>query len=253
MVYFTLTQAPRNLKEGIDWLIAVKGDDGMKNLKSLGTAVYDFLADKPVGFTEVPALEEVKRISKEFLEQPELMHQRFVQGLVTRFNKRIGKQFIKYFRFAIPINESDYANVVVTRHLLPEKIAENLSNVVTATDLFLDDIKNPDKYKSAYSSEATWDASCSTKPEDCAAILVGISPMLFSGLLSLQRAGTAANRKWSKARKGKRLRELLGALGYKEEVCRNSISGSDVVSALRDVKERTLEILYDLCGFWAFY
>ncbi|GBE61814.1 hypothetical protein, conserved [Babesia ovata] len=46
-VYTSLAEPPRNVRQCMDWLIALKGKDPEKNLKALGEAVYDFLADKP--------------------------------------------------------------------------------------------------------------------------------------------------------------------------------------------------------------
>ncbi|GBE61042.1 hypothetical protein, conserved [Babesia ovata] len=253
MVYFSLTDAPRNLKESIDWLMALRGADAETNLKALGSAVYDLLADKPVGFTEVPALENVKRISKEFLEQEELKNEPFVKGLLWRFNNRMKKNYYKYFRFVFHIDKSDYENVVRTRGTVPEKIAENLGKVVHGTETFLDDIKNPDKYRSAYSSEATWDNSCSAKPEACAVVFVGIAPMLCAGLRSLRKTSNNASATWSNRYAKKHFGEVMKAVGYKEPECRAKLSGSDVRKALSNVDIRVLEIIYDLAGFWAFY
>ncbi|CDR93795.1 hypothetical protein BBBOND_0101240 [Babesia bigemina] len=253
MVYLTLTQAPRNVKECVDWLLAVKGNDPERNLKALGTAVYDFLADKPVGKMEVAALEEVKRISKEFLEQEGLRKLPFIKTLLKKFNGPVNKKVYQRFAVFYDVEDSDYENVVRNTPLLPEKITLNIAKVVYATELFLDDVKDPHKYTSAYGSEATWEASCAEDPQACAMVFVGIAPMLYAGLLSLRSAGIAAPWRWLISSWAKSPEDVMKAVGYNEPQCRNSISGSDLLEALRRVNADVLHIIYDLAGFWAFY
>ncbi|CDR95427.1 hypothetical protein BBBOND_0205850 [Babesia bigemina] len=44
MVYTSLTEVPHNLKEGIDWLVALKGTYGENNLKTIVGAIQKFLS-----------------------------------------------------------------------------------------------------------------------------------------------------------------------------------------------------------------
>ncbi|GBE61090.1 hypothetical protein, conserved [Babesia ovata] len=253
MVYHSLTEAPHNLKEGIDWLVALKGTNAEGNLKALGTAVHKFLVNKPVGFTEVPALENIKLVTKKFLEQTELDDQWFVKELLKRYNKPINTKpgiMAKYFRAA---DECDYKNVVTAKRISAKTIAGKLGMVVGFCERFLDHIKVPNQYQSAYSSEATWDASCTKDPEACAIVFVGIAPMLYGGLGSLQSATIADSLKHLPFAPKKSFGNVLKALGYVEPGCRDSLSGSDVGSALRGLCLRTLVTLCDLAGFWAFY
>ncbi|GBE59234.1 hypothetical protein, conserved [Babesia ovata] len=129
MVYNSL-EAPHNLKEGVDWLMALKGDDSEKNLAALGAAVHKFLADKPVGKMEVPALESVKLITKEFLEQPELKNMWPASELLGRFNKPMNKNFVGSAKCFYNVDESDYTNVVKARRLTSKTIAEKLGKIV---------------------------------------------------------------------------------------------------------------------------
>ncbi|CDR96211.1 hypothetical protein BBBOND_0301160 [Babesia bigemina] len=132
---------------------------------------------------EVSALEEVKLITKEFLEKPELRNRRAVRAILRRFNKPMRKVGFCHRLFG-RIVDSDYENVIETKGLTAENIAENIGEIVDGCKTFLHHIKNPDYYESAYNSEATSDASCSEKPEDFAAVFVGIAPMLYAGLIA---------------------------------------------------------------------
>ncbi|GBE60372.1 hypothetical protein, conserved [Babesia ovata] len=180
--------------------MALRGKDAGKNLAAMGDALHKFLADKPVGKMELPALENVKRISKEFLEQKEFRRYPFVQKMLGMFNGTMNKKCYKYL-----------------------------------------------------SSKATWEASCSKKPEACAAVLAGIAPMLFGGLRTLRRASTEALASWVNINAKERLRDVLKAVGYEEPGCRAGMSGSDIRKALSAVDIRILDTIYDLAGFWAFY
>ncbi|GBE61019.1 hypothetical protein, conserved [Babesia ovata] len=253
MAYTSLTDVPRNLKEGIDWLIALKGADAEKNLKAMGSAVYDLLADKPVGFTEVPALENVKRISKEFLEKPELKNQRSAKKLLKRYRAPMVKNLERFARYAGFNLESDYKNIIETRGVKPEDVVEDLFVAVYGCEKFLEKIKCPDKYESSYSSEATWESSCAQDPEACAAVLVGIAPMLYIGIRSLQDASRTAIWKGPSENAKKRLVDVLKAVGYEEPQRCAGLSGSDVLKALEAIDLHVLITIYEFAGFWAFY
>ncbi|CDR97956.1 hypothetical protein BBBOND_0404440 [Babesia bigemina] len=253
MVYKSLTEAPHNLKEGIDWLIAVKGDDAANNLMAIGTAVHKFLADKPVGFAEVPALENVKRISKEFLGKPELKDQWPVNFMLRKFNQPMDKNpniFVKIFG---DVEESDYKNVIQDKSVSAETIAKDIGDVVNCCEQFLEKVKIPDQYKSAYSSEATWDASCAKDPESCAIILVGIAPMLYAGLNSLMASCIAAFFRGLNSKAHRPTQQLLQALGCIEPECRAGISVPNIIMALGGMDKSVMTTIYDLSGFWAFY
>ncbi|GBE59176.1 hypothetical protein, conserved [Babesia ovata] len=253
MVYNSLTEAPHNLKEGIDWLIALKGTDAEKSLAAMGAALYGFLADKPVGKVELPALENVKSISKEFMEKQELKGRWFVKKILRKIKEPIGKsrkELDKHFR---RIEESDYKNIVMSKCLTAEKITQKLGKVVDCCEKFLESIKSPKQYDSAYSSEATWNASCAKDPEACAVVLVGIAPMLYAGIRSVWEESKTGPAGWNCSKKDKPMGNILKAVGYVEPECHADMGASYVLRALGGVKVHVLNILYDLAGFWAFY
>ncbi|CDR94690.1 hypothetical protein BBBOND_0109880 [Babesia bigemina] len=252
MVYNSLTDVPHNLREGIDWLIALKGTDGEKNLAAMGSALYDLLADKPVGKKVLPALEQIKPITKQFLEKPGLKGHWSVKRLLGRFSEPMNKTIFMWFKHQWGYYASDYENIIQTEGVKLKDMVENLGKVVHGTEKFLDDIKNPDEYKSAYSSEATWDASCAKNPEACAMVLVGIAPMLYAGLLCLWNASDDAAEKWLVINANERFEKLLKALDYKEPDCKDNLSAAAVRKALCSL-DNSVDILYDLAGFWAFY
>ncbi|GBE59105.1 hypothetical protein, conserved [Babesia ovata] len=253
MVFNSLTEVPRNLKEGIDWLVALKGADAENNLKAMGAAVYDFLADKPVGYTKLPALENVKLITKQFLEQKELRDSSFVRKMLVRFKERLGKNFFNLRRLFCNTNVADLKNMMQYRCADAKGIAWIIGKVVGACETFVKTTKNPDSYDSAYSSEATWEASCTEDPEACAVVLVGIAPMLYGGLHALWSSTKVAIRNGPGSDAEKALRDVMKAVGYEEPECRATLGSSDISWALTDVDRELFTMLYDLCGFWAFY
>ncbi|GBE58606.1 hypothetical protein, conserved [Babesia ovata] len=253
MVYNSLTEIPRNLKEGIDWLVALRGTGDEDNLKAMGAALYRFMLSKPLGKMELPALEKVKRFSKYFLRKPELEGHPFVKGMLKRYNAPMDKNPKKIGNVIKGVEESDYKNVVKARGTKPEAIAKNLGEVVDAYEKFLDDIKTPDQYESAYSSEATWEASCSKDPEACVVILVGIAPMLYASIRPLKDVATTAYADGPNSEEEDRMHGMLDAMGYGESDRPAKISGAIVRKALGGLDKRVLDIIYDFAGFWAFY
>ncbi|CDR98010.1 hypothetical protein BBBOND_0404950 [Babesia bigemina] len=253
MVYNSLTEAPHNLKEGIDWLMALKGTDAKSNLAALGAAIYDFLADKPVGFTEVPALERVKLITKTFLGKSALKGQWFVRRLRSRYDGYMSRYSPRRGKPMYYLTDSDFNNAVKGKGLTADTIANGVGEVVDGCEKFLDEIKNPDRYESAYSSEATWAKSCSERPQACAVVFVGIAPMLYVGLSSLldASAGTIFRSNNSELSYGSV--QTLNAVGYMVPQRRSTIIVSDFLKALEGVSHEVLVTLYDLAGFWAFF
>ncbi|CDR95523.1 hypothetical protein BBBOND_0206810 [Babesia bigemina] len=234
MVYNSLTDVPRNLKEGIDWLIALRGTDPDNNLGAMGALIYDFLLDKPVGKTEVPALEKVKLVSKEFVAQPEIRNLRFAKKLLKRYEVPMDRELDSFARSAGFYIDSDYKNVVKTRGDTHEDIATDLATVVDGCEAFLNHIKIPEQYESAYSSKATWDASCTKDPEACALVLV----------YNLEKPDDKVR---------EHLADVIKAVGYGEPGCRSSMSGPDVLKALESVNLHVLISIRELAAFWAFY
>ncbi|GBE59612.1 hypothetical protein, conserved [Babesia ovata] len=253
MAYNSLTEAPHNLKEGIDWLMAVKGTDAEKNLKAVGEAIHHLLKRHPVGLTVLPSLENVKYFSQRFMKKQEFRDLPFVKELLERYKAPMNKNPKRLPTISMGKNESDYKNVVRAWGLTAKKVADKVSRAVDACEKFLEDVKLPDQYKSAYSSEATWDASCAQDPEACAVVFVGIAPMLYAGLRSLKEASKAATAYVADPMEETRLRDVLKSAGYKEPECSERMTGSDIHKALSGVHKDVLDIIYNFAGFWAFY
>ncbi|CDR97804.1 hypothetical protein BBBOND_0402920 [Babesia bigemina] len=244
MVYNSLTQAPRNFKEAVDWLMAVRGDGAKRNVAALGAALFSFLADKTVDKMEMPALEEVKHVTKKFLDQPELRNQWFVGGLVKRYNDLINKSPGGLAKYCRVVDESD-ENVVKGKGI-------TAGSILYMALRFLDDIKSPGEYESAHSPEATWSKSCTQKPEDCAAVFVGIAPMLYAGVRSLHYASIADTLNWAPSTEQEfSLGKILKALGYVKPERRTGMTASYVGRALGGFRYETTNFIFDLAGFWA--
>ncbi|GBE61517.1 hypothetical protein, conserved [Babesia ovata] len=251
-VYHSLTEPPRNVKECIDWLIALKGKDGEKNLKALGAALHKILADKPVGKMKVPALEKIKVITKKFLEKPENTRLLSSNELKWRFQEPLDKGFGAAQAFGL-VPKSNYKNVIQTKGVTAKTVSKNLIKVVDGCEQFLENIKVPDHYKSAYSPEATWDASCAKDVEAYAIIFMGVAPMLYAGLHCFRLMSLYAWWGGPDSEAAKNMPEVLKAVGYVEPEYRAGMSAANVRRALRPVDYEILGIIYDLCGFWAFY
>ncbi|CDR94302.1 hypothetical protein BBBOND_0106110 [Babesia bigemina] len=253
MVYKSLTEAPHNLKEGIDWLMAVKGTDAEKNLKALGEAVHKFLADKPVGSMKVPTLEKIKSVSKEFLQKPRFKDLWYVKDMLDKFDGPMNKTRHMWLKRQTANYHSDYENIIQTAGITAKHMVENVNDVVDGFEKLLEKVKIPDQYKSAYTSEATWVASCGKRPQVCAVVFVGIAPMLYTGLRYVWDSARAAIRNGRNSSEEMGLKDVLKAVGYEEPGCNISISSSDIRSASNDVHPYILDKIYDIGGFWAFY
>ncbi|CDR94163.1 hypothetical protein BBBOND_0104720 [Babesia bigemina] len=252
VVYNSLIYVPRNFKEAVDWLIAVRGDDGMKNLKALGAALYDFYAHMSGRFTEVSDLDKVIRVSREFLEQEKLKKRRSVKRILIKLNDRLRKTPDQLAKRIGSAHDTKNEKYLQKKGLTADTIAENLCCVVDACAEFLGRIKNRSHYKSAYSPQATWDASFSAHPETGVVIFVGIAPMLCASISSLNAAVFAAMLRFPPFIAYKRMQELIQALGYVEPECRAGMTASYVGDALEGFEE-TIIFLYELAGFWIFY
>ncbi|GBE62128.1 hypothetical protein, conserved [Babesia ovata] len=250
-VYTSLTEPPRNVRQCMDWLIALKGKDGTKNIKALGEVVYGFLADKPVGYTRVPALEEIKEIVKQFLKQKHIRGEPSIREMLSKYEtlRSLGDPCIDCFFYI----EEHYENIIQTKRITAIYIAESLTDLVKGCENFLEGIKNPDQYISAYSPDATWDVKCAKDLEAYAIIFVGIAPMLYAGLLSVMIE--CWNARWGCPTliRSKRLLQILNDLGYVEPECRSKITPAVIDRALSRLDYHELGTLYNLSGFWAFY
>ncbi|CDR95590.1 hypothetical protein BBBOND_0207450 [Babesia bigemina] len=253
MAYHSLSEAPRNVKECIDWLMALKGTDAESNIAALGAALHDFLADKPVGLTVLPALENVKLISREFLEKPELKDQWCVVRVLDKFKEPMDKNPNVFYKFFGTVGESDYQNVVQTHGVDAEAMTAKITQVVDNCEMFLNYVRDGEYYTPSYSSAATWETSCSQDPEACAVVFVGFAPMLYTGLLSLLESSIVACFKWPPFSADKPMGEVLKAVGFEEPGCRSGIKASNVLRAFKYLDEEVFASLYDLAGFWAFY
>ncbi|CDR94957.1 hypothetical protein BBBOND_0201140 [Babesia bigemina] len=252
MVYTSLTEAPHNVKEGIDWLMALKGTSGESTLKAMVGAIHHLFSDHSAGSNPLPSLDKIKSISKEFLEKPELRDNIIVKQLLSRFYTPASAANTGSKRLLTRYSE-EYARVVGVKGAKPEYIEECLSNVMDGFGKLLNDIKNPDKYKSAYSAEATWEASCAKDPETCAVVLVGIAPMLYAGLISLWGTTESKTGEFHRYAGSRSFGEVLRALGYVQPQCRSDINGSEIFKNFKGLDADLFHKTYDIAGFDTFY
>ncbi|CDR95633.1 hypothetical protein BBBOND_0207870 [Babesia bigemina] len=250
MVYNSLTDVPRDFREGIDWLVALKRTGFESNLKAISDAVFNFLAHKPAGACQLPAFQQVKLNVKKFLGQEGLKDRRIVKPMLERFNRPKNQKSDFFARFFQSVGENGGRQIENNWGITGENILTKLAKSVDGCNTFLRNINVPAQYKSAYSSKATWDASCSTKPEDCAAIFVGITPMLYAGLMSLWDATDESAFRLTPDKARKELEDILNAMRYVNPDCRSSLSRLEVVNALRGIGIDELGTLGTLAEFW---
>ncbi|CDR94976.1 hypothetical protein BBBOND_0201330 [Babesia bigemina] len=252
MVYTSLTEVPHNLKEGIDWLLALKGTDGENNLKAMAGAVHHLFSKHSARYQQLPAFEKIKSVAKEFLQKPELKDDLLVKKLLSRFytpDSRENTGFRRYWHY----HYDQDGRVVGAKGATPEFIEQTLSKFIDGCAKILDDIKNPDEYKSAYSSEATWEASCAKDPETCAVVLVGIAPILYAGLQSLRTTAEFKVGPFHTHTTHRNLGDMLKALGYVDPECRNGMNGAYIHDTFRVLDNDVIHKMYDLAGFNIFY
>ncbi|CDR95262.1 hypothetical protein BBBOND_0204200 [Babesia bigemina] len=253
MVFHSLTDAPRDFREGIDWLVALKGTDFKNNLKAISDAVYNFLADKPVGSSKLPIFKYVTLITKEFLEQDGLKDHKPVKLMLTRFNSPKDEKPNVCAMLLKADGDRDHTQIADEWRLNAKNIAENLAKTVNGCEKFLQNVRIPHQYESAYSSEATWEKSCSEKPEDCAAVFVGIAPMLYTGLMSLLHSTDDSLFRLAPDMAKKKLETLLNTLRYVKPECRAIMGPSDVAQVLSVVDHDALATLGELSNFWTYH
>ncbi|CDR98040.1 hypothetical protein BBBOND_0405240 [Babesia bigemina] len=253
MTFHSLTTTPRNVKDAIDWLVALKGTNAFGNLKAFGAAIHKVLSEHPVGFKVYPSIEDGKIFTKRFLEQEALKDQPFIQELLERYNKPLDKQPSTFSKLFGLVKECDFQNVVQARHTSPADITTDVRKLVDGCENFLKKVQHSDKYRSTYSPKATWDSSCASYPEGCAKVFVGIAPMLYAGLRALKESGADAASKGPKSKAAAHLEEVMSAMGYEESRLRPKLGASDIVTALRGINGHALDAIYDFAGFWAFY
>ncbi|GBE59610.1 hypothetical protein, conserved [Babesia ovata] len=246
MQFDSLTMVPRNLKEAIDWLLATEVNEDSKIWWSMGQALTSLFERQPAGVKVLPALEVIKQVSKDFLEQKELRSLPFVKSLLQKFYQPKSNT-------TGDGPEIQKKHVGSARGVGPRTMARSVCRTLYVCDLFLDDIKHPDQYTSAYDSEVTWFGSCKDNPEACAVVFVGIAPMLYAGLRSLKEASKAALEEGPGSKAELRLAELLKAVGYDEPECKEDLTAPDVHKALRGVDMPMLYTIYDFAGVWGFY
>ncbi|CDR97669.1 hypothetical protein BBBOND_0401610 [Babesia bigemina] len=252
VVYNSLMYVPRNFKEAVDWLIAVRGDDAERNLATLGAAIYDLYVHMSGRSTEWSNLDKAIRFSIDFLEQEKLKKHLYVKMILAILSYRVNITPNVLTNIIVSAYDTENQRFLHKNGLTADTIAEKLCYVVDACAEFLGRIKNRSHYNSAYSPQATWDALFSAHPETGAVIFVGIAPMLVAGLLSLRSASLAGKLKSSPLIASKRMQELIQALGYVEPQLCAGMTASYVGRALGGFTYETINFIFDLAGFWTF-
>ncbi|CDR95703.1 hypothetical protein BBBOND_0208570 [Babesia bigemina] len=246
MPFDSLTMVPRDLKEAIDWLLATKVNEDSRTWWSMGLGLTRMYERQPAAVKMLPALEVIKQITKDFLERKEIRNQKFVRSVLDRINKPSSNT---------TGNDPQSLKVHVgsARGVGPRTLARSACKALYVCDMFLDDIKDHEKYRSAYASDVTWEESCDEYPEACAVVLVGIAPILYVGLRSLKEAAKAAVEAGPGSKEEIHLAKVMKAVGYTVPQCRSDLTSLDIRKALRGLDVPMLAVIYDFSGFWGLY
>ncbi|GIX66045.1 variant erythrocyte surface antigen-1 family protein [Babesia caballi] len=226
-----LIDAPENLKEAIDWVIQIKDDN--EAIKGLAKELQELLKHDGSDVA-VKVLETYRLVSKTVIEK------------LVDANKGISQQKEKfYFTYTAldnlsqglkPFNPQSNANInanaVKNIGEWVSKVQENsLKNIIPTLATGLETFKkgilqNPSN--SAYKSAPSWNSLTPSAKTDCAAILLGIMPVVYIGLTYLYWqcvpvAGNSSNELWqnqkldgsgSSGSGQDSLKNFMAALGY---------------------------------------
>ncbi|GIX62001.1 variant erythrocyte surface antigen-1 family protein [Babesia caballi] len=246
----SLTEPPKNLKEAIDWVIQIKGhaQDLAKELDALlkndGSEVALKVLDKYrlVSESVIQGLEEANssiHLAKDRFYFTYTALDNLSQGLkpfVTGSQANINPDDVEQVKeWVSSVDKSDLQKRI-------EALAtgiENLKNGIVQTS----------SYTSVYNSATPLSSLIPSAKTDCAAILLGIMPVVYIGITYLywQCEGTGgwAQEKFDSSGSGQgSLKQYMEAFGYTEKYLNDSKRGQEIVTKLKDAFSNELKNAY---------
>ncbi|GIX63903.1 variant erythrocyte surface antigen-1 family protein [Babesia caballi] len=244
----SLTTPPTNLKEAIDWVLKIKNDNNA--IDKLAEALEELLKHDG-SEVALKVLEKYRLVSKSVIEKlkpqkserhfavPHVILNKLSEGLDpfpsgSQANIR-PEDVVKVKEWVSSINENTLTQLITD-------FAEGLNKFVTPGSGIL---QNPSN--SAYKSASSWISLTPSAKTDCAAILLGVMPVVYIGLTYLywQCEGTGgwAQEKFDSSGSGQgSLKQYIEALGYTEN--RNDNNGQNIVSLMNSMFSGELKTAY---------
>ncbi|GIX65470.1 uncharacterized protein BcabD6B2_53760 [Babesia caballi] len=232
-----LTTPPKDLKEAIDWLIQIKNDDVIKDLAE----ALEKLLKHDGSEVAMKVLEKYRLASKSVIEKltPQKLKRHFAvpHAILNKLSEGLR-----------PFHPQSQANInsagVEKVGEWALKVESNLKRLITGLagglECFKKDIlQNSDT--STY-SKAAWNTLTTIEKRDCAAILLGVMPVVYIGLTYLywQCEGQEG---WDKESlsEDKDLRKFLVAFGYAEKDLNDSKRGQEIATELQSAFSKELQ------------
>ncbi|GIX62550.1 variant erythrocyte surface antigen-1 family protein [Babesia caballi] len=238
----SLPDAPENLKEAIDWVIKIKKHDVINDLAKELDAVLK---------------NDGSEVAMKVLDKYRLVSESVIEGLVDANLKIQAPKNRFHFTYTALNNLSEglrpfhpqsqaniSANAVENVKEWVSSIKENtLKTPITELATGLENLKNgilQNSNDSAYNSASSWKSLTPSDKNDCAAILLGIVPVVYIAITHLywQCEGTGG---WDNqdlaASSGDHgsLKQYMAALGYTANP--NNKTGGEIVTCLAGFNE----------------
>ncbi|GIX63901.1 variant erythrocyte surface antigen-1 family protein [Babesia caballi] len=254
----SLTEPPTNLKEAIDWVIKI---NELKKINALAIELEELLKHDG-SEVALKVFDKYRLVSESVIEKlteatdkcnklkgyptsewglavPHAILNKLSQGLDPFLGKGSAaistREVEKVKAWVSSINENTLTQLITD-------FAEGLNKFVTPGSGIL---QNPSN--SAYKSASSWISLTPSAKTDCAAILLGVMPVVYIGLTYLywQCEGTGgwAQEKFDSSGSGQgSLKQYIEALGYTEN--RNDNNGQNIVSLMNSMFSGELKTAY---------
>ncbi|GIX65074.1 variant erythrocyte surface antigen-1 family protein [Babesia caballi] len=234
----SLTTPPTNLKEAIDWVLKIKNDNNA--IDKLAEALEELLKHDG-SEVALKVLEKYRLVSKSVIEKlkpqkserhfavPHVILNKLSEGLDpfpsgSQANIR-PEDVVKVKEWVSSVDGNTLKQLIETFAGGLESFRKNI-------------LQNPKN--SAYQSDADWNNLTTSDKRDCAAILLGIMPVVYIGLTYLywQCEGTDGWSKQSLTDSGSSssqdsLKNFMVKLGFEAGKLNQSKKGSDIATHLK--------------------
>ncbi|GIX61352.1 variant erythrocyte surface antigen-1 family protein [Babesia caballi] len=240
----SLTQPPTNLKEAIDWVIRLKNDDAINDLaKALEQLLKHDGSD-----VAMKVLDKYRTVSKSV-----------IKGLEDANKKQDPPTKPFYFahtalhKLSLGLGPFPSGSAAISRERLEPWIfavrTANLQKLIKTFAGGLEKFKScilQGSNNSAYNSAPSWNNLTTIEKRECAAILLGIMPVVYIGLTYLywQCEGTGGWDQESPSQ-DEGFKQFLKAFGYAENDLNKSKKGQEIATQLRSAFPSHLKNAYD--------
>ncbi|GIX61604.1 variant erythrocyte surface antigen-1 family protein [Babesia caballi] len=233
----SLTDPPTNLKEAIDWVLQIKRDG---HAQDLADALEELLKH------------DGSEVAVKVLDKYRLASKGVIVGLMSNKPSEPAHGFAVPHailnKLSLGLEPFHERSAAISRKTLEQWVSSVdkntlktlIDSLVKGLETFVDSqgsgiVKNP--YTSAYKSDVEWNSLTDSDKRDCAAILLGIMPVVYIGLTYLywQCEGTNG---WDTEQltdggsdQGS-LKKYMEAFGYAENDLNKSTTGGSIATQL---------------------